>query len=318
MASLYRFLCRWAIVAGVAATVASLMAFGGQWWWYFELCTHFRPHYAAALGAAAIACWTLKHGRFAVLFGIGAMYNLALIVPLYVPAQRITATAEPVRLLLANVHVRNRRHASFLKLVEESSPDIIVTIEVNSRWLTALDTVANFYPYRIHHPREDSFGIAVLSRLPAELLEVRWIGPSDVPSVLAKFALGERGEFYLVATHPLPPVSAERAAERNEHLIAVGELVGTLDGPVVLAGDLNITSWSPFFRDLVAASKLRDSRRGRGIQPTWPGPCAWLGVPIDHVLVSHEVAILRREVGPQIGSDHRPVVVDLVVPPATP
>jgi endonuclease/exonuclease/phosphatase (EEP) superfamily protein YafD len=138
-----------------------------------------------------------------------------------------------------------------------------------------------------------------------------------VPSACGKFTLADGSELNLIATHPLPPIGAAYAAERNAQLQAVGEAAVDLDSPVIVAGDLNTTSWSPCFRDLLSTSQLRDSRRGWGIHPTWPGPLAALGIPIDHVLVSPEIEIVRRVVGPQIGSDHRPVLVDLSVPPAT-
>jgi endonuclease/exonuclease/phosphatase (EEP) superfamily protein YafD len=57
-------------------------------------------------------------------------------------------------------------------------------------------------------------------------------------------------------------------------------------------------------------SNLHDSRKGFGIQPTWPSDKPIFMVPIDHVLVSKEIRIQNRFTGPDIGSDHRPVIVD--------
>ena len=82
-------------------------------------------------------------------------------------------------------------------------------------------------------------------------------------------------------------------------------------GPVIVAGDSNTSAWSPRFRNLVAATGLRDAEVGQGWIGTWP---AWFRpalVPIDHVLVKGPVAVvdLRRE--PFVGSDHYPLVADL-------
>jgi endonuclease/exonuclease/phosphatase (EEP) superfamily protein YafD len=57
-------------------------------------------------------------------------------------------------------------------------------------------------------------------------------------------------------------------------------------------------------------SRLRDSREGFGIQPTWLSNKPLFMVPIDHVLVSEGINIHKRFTGPDIGSDHRPVIVD--------
>lgn len=69
-----------------------------------------------------------------------------------------------------------------------------------------------------------------------------------------------------------------------------------------------------FFRRLLARSGLIDTLRGRGYQPTWPGHFVPLWIPLDHCLVSPDLTVLDRRVGPHVGSDHRPVIVDLAFP----
>ncbi|MCU0878609.1 MAG: endonuclease/exonuclease/phosphatase family protein, partial [Pirellulaceae bacterium] len=81
--------------------------------------------------------------------------------------------------------------------------------------------------------------------------------------------------------------------------------------PLVLAGDLNLTEHSPYFRDLLRASGLADTRQGIGIQASWSPRVPLLSLPLDHVLVSRELAVVSRRLGPPLGSDHRPVVVQL-------
>ena len=78
----------------------------------------------------------------------------------------------------------------------------------------------------------------------------------------------------------------------------------------MLLGDLNATPWSPAFRSLLRNSDLRDSRQGFGIHSTWPSGTWIMRVPLDHILVSGQVAVHSRVVGPDVGSDHRGVVVE--------
>jgi endonuclease/exonuclease/phosphatase (EEP) superfamily protein YafD len=73
---------------------------------------------------------------------------------------------------------------------------------------------------------------------------------------------------------------------------------------------LNLTPWSPWWDALLEAGQLIDSRKGFGVHATWPANVWALMIPIDHVLVSQEVRVRRRRLGPALGSDHRPVVVD--------
>jgi endonuclease/exonuclease/phosphatase (EEP) superfamily protein YafD len=37
----------------------------------------------------------------------------------------------------------------------------------------------------------------------------------------------------------------------------------------------------------------------------------WFALPIDHTLVSPGVRVVQREVGPDLGSDHRPVTTTI-------
>jgi endonuclease/exonuclease/phosphatase (EEP) superfamily protein YafD len=204
-----------------------------------------------------------------------------------------------------------------LDLGADVSPDVLLVIEVNDSWIAALDQLSVSYPHRIVQSRRDCWGIALYSRLPFKQIEVRQIGSADIPSIFAQLEDRDGRSYYLIGTHPLAPVRVTNVELRNGQLEAIGELAASLDGPVILLGDLNTTSWSPYFRDLVKTSGLRDSRKGFGIQPTWPGGLGDFGIAIDHVLISPGISVRDRAIGPDIGSDHRPVIIELVVP-ATP
>lgn len=81
----------------------------------------------------------------------------------------------------------------------------------------------------------------------------------------------------------------------------------------MVLGDLNVTPWSHVFRDLLKRTGLIDSAQGWGIQPTWPSGAVLLRIPIDHCLHSPDVAIVNREIGENVGSDHFPVIVDFFI-----
>jgi endonuclease/exonuclease/phosphatase (EEP) superfamily protein YafD len=87
----------------------------------------------------------------------------------------------------------------------------------------------------------------------------------------------------------------------------------------VLAGDLNTSPWSPTNRRLLAGLGLVDTAAG----PWPPATRLWrelglprqLGAAVDRIAVSRGVAVERFVVGPEIGSDHLPVLADLRLPP---
>ena len=101
--------------------------------------------------------------------------------------------------------------------------------------------------------------------------------------------------------------------ERNKMFRQLGaEIARDADQPrTLLLGDLNCTPWSVWFHSLLQESGLRDSAIGHGLWPTWYAlPTILAGIPIDHALVGGQIEVLRRHVGPYLGSDHRPLTMD--------
>jgi endonuclease/exonuclease/phosphatase (EEP) superfamily protein YafD len=82
----------------------------------------------------------------------------------------------------------------------------------------------------------------------------------------------------------------------------------------IVLGDLNLTPYAPAFARLVQSSGLRDALDDRAWRPTWQASLWPLALPIDHVLVPRSGCVLDATIGPDIGSDHRPVLVTLRLP----
>jgi endonuclease/exonuclease/phosphatase (EEP) superfamily protein YafD len=148
--------------------------------------------------------------------------------------------------------------------------------------------------------------------LPVETV-VRPAAGADRPYVVAKVAAPGVTPL-VVGVHPASPSEdAEDSQERNHQLDHIGTTVKGVAGPVIVAGDFNVTPWSPHFRDLLATTGLRDAGAGQGWIPTWPIRLGPAGIPIDHILIRGQVAVAGLRRGPDIGSDHYPLVADLRV-----
>jgi endonuclease/exonuclease/phosphatase (EEP) superfamily protein YafD len=117
----------------------------------------------------------------------------------------------------------------------------------------------------------------------------------------------------VVASHPVPPISATNTSLRNQQVMELSRFLAGTEGPTILMADLNMTPWSPTFETLLDQSGLHNTGLGWGLQATWPAGVFLLRVPIDHVLVSPGVMVLNRMIGPHLGSDHLPVIIDLLV-----
>ncbi len=108
----------------------------------------------------------------------------------------------------------------------------------------------------------------------------------------------------------MPPLSRYDHSMRNRQLHTFAKAAKMAGLPAFVAGDLNATPWSNAFSKLDQAGL----RRATGLTPTWPAiGRGWMGIPIDHVLVTPHWSVVERRVGPNIGSDHFPVMVRIAL-----
>jgi endonuclease/exonuclease/phosphatase (EEP) superfamily protein YafD len=118
----------------------------------------------------------------------------------------------------------------------------------------------------------------------------------------------ENKKLTIFGAHPLAPLNFYLWKWRNEYTLELAEKLSQTDGPVIVTGDLNNTPWTHYFKQFIKRSGLLDASQGRGPLPTWPAGLAVL--PLDHCLHSKEVVIKKRQRGPDIGSDHYPLIIE--------
>ena len=296
--------------------VVSVAGFAGAWHWVLDLASHFRVQYALLLLAALFVGWLCRVRAAVLCLSAGCLAaQLGALLPFLVvsestPAPAATPSASALRVFLANVYTPNRSFDAMRRLIEHEAPDVVVLQETDQAWLEGLAELRATYPNRVEEARADNFGIAVWSRLKMANARIVRLGHAGVPSVIADIEHGD-ATLVLIATHPLPPAGRARSELRDEGLAQLARFAASEVSPVLVVGDLNCTPWSPHFRALLRDGRLRDSGEGRWVQATWPSWLGALGIPIDHVLYGAGLRVLRRWVGPAVGSDHRPLIAEV-------
>ncbi len=292
----------------LAVALVSVLGFFGGVWWPLDLFAHFKLHYALVALPFAVFLSVRRDGRGAVIGWVVVALNAGFVAPL---AWSPEATeGRGFRVLVANVNRDNLSFRSLAEVIVDTDPDVIGLVEVGDRWLEELQEVLVRYPYRSLHPRDDNFGVALYSRHEFLIDDV-------VPQPLTGFPTarvvarihGERVQFALL--HLPPPLNATWSRVRDLHLQQFARMRQNSEGRFVLMGDFNATPWSAGLRHLLRDAGMR--RAGRGILATWPSSFGALGIPIDHVLLHGSLGSRGVVVGPDIGSDHRPLVVDLLL-----
>lgn len=300
-------------VAAVLAVLGTIAGLFGQYAWWMDICSHFRVQYVACFAFAAVCCVVGKKKRWVWAAVVLAVVNVLPVAMFLIPPARTgPVSGASFRAILVNVNTERGNPSRVVEYITNMNPDIVVLEEVSDEWVKALGPIHGDYPVRKYVTRDDNFGIGVLSRVPCDTIQVEYFGDAEIPSIIAEFALGGR-RMTLVATHPLPPGGPAYSARRNVQLEKVAARIATLEGPVLLLGDLNVTPWSYYYRRFLKTSGLIDSARGRSICPTWPTCVPLVWIQIDHCFHSKEVVIRSRKIGQNIGSDHYPVEVNFIL-----
>jgi endonuclease/exonuclease/phosphatase family metal-dependent hydrolase len=180
---------------------------------------------------------------------------------------------------------------------------------VTPEWRHALAALENDLPHT-RAVASGRHGVLLMSRVPLTATDALSVDPRAETMLHARFFAGTR-EVDLFAVHANWPLGPRTTELRNLQLEALADHAARANGPFVIAGDLNITPYSPHFRNLLDRGRLRTAAGRRWI-PTWPTWFPPAAIQIDHVLVSADVGVQEFETGPRVGSDHLPIVADLV------
>lgn len=304
--SLRRILNALGILMGMAAAAGFL----GSWWWIFDACSHFRVQYFFGFLVIGVLFGCQKEKSRAGLAAVGAGINLLVVLPhlLETNPQSWSEGRPSLRILWWNVHSDNKNVQTLFDLIDKESPDMIALAEVNSDWKRSLDSLKKSYPYHFVEAREDNFGIALYARTPLAETQTLRCEPNGVPTLQTEIMLEGRA-FCLIATHPVPPVGSRYTQSRNRQLAWLSLLVKQMNRPTVVVGDLNTTPWNHAFKSLVQTARLN---RPAGVFPTWPANFPLLAIPLDHCLVTSEICVAQKRIDTNLGSDHKPLIVDLV------
>jgi endonuclease/exonuclease/phosphatase (EEP) superfamily protein YafD len=306
-----RWLTRGFCCGLVVVLLLSGLGYLGELHYLLELTTHFKVQYFVAACCALFLFGLKRKLGWAALSLIVVALNLMVILPWYFPAASAESASQlELRVLLANVNVKNRSFAAAIALIQKEQPDLVAIVETNRDWIQALDAVKPILPYALFSPTAEGFGVALYSKFPLEAIAIE--APQEFQDFHLAAQVNVAGKrVTAIALRPPPPKGATLTQIRNQELEIVANWVRSLDTPIIALGDFNTSLWSPFYQKFVDQTQLHDSRQGFGILPTCPSILPPLYIPIDHCLISADIQASHSRTGKLIGSDHLSVIADL-------
>lgn len=247
-------------------------------------------------------------------FHFGWILPYTILYPVEVKTSRHRYRANLIRIMTSNVLMTNRNVSGLLELVDTNKPDLLVTLETDLWWQEKLSVLESDYRYTVKCPLDNKYGMHVYSKLPLEDTAIQFLVEPDVPSIHALVELRSHIKVRVHFLHPSPPSPTENldSSERDAELLVVAKSVSDEHMPIIVTGDLNDVAWSATTRLFRKISGLLDPRIGRGMFNTFHADYMFARWPLDHLFHSEHFTLTHIERLPYFGSDHFPMLVELM------
>lgn len=292
-------------------------------------------HLAVTNATLAIALLTLRSRFWAAAGVIAALWNFALIWPAVFENTKAMladrpATGPALTVVSFDLSFDDPNPAKLVAFLGKSHADVIGLAGVTPEAKAALAQLKTAYPYGTDCIGKDRFcELMLLSKLPlrypfagkvgAKLTYVAsadfdWQGspvsiamthvvtpfvPADWPALVA----------FIPADDPSPLLAATPPLWQSMQTAAMAAYAHTLGKNQIIMGSFNSAPWS----DAQVAFRHATLLSSDGpLVPSWPAAAPMpLRVPIDPVFVGGALVLRNLEAGPELGSDHLPMIAQI-------
>ncbi len=303
----------------------SVVSWCASWYLFAEMLTHFIRQLTIGWCYLCIATLVVRNYKLLVVSVLMMGIFAVQIAPFYVQKSVTNAHDKqrvPLSMMHYNVQGNNPNQQGIVRWIEQLQPDVVLLQETSHAWQKWVERLKVIYPHQLTNYMSDSFfGAVLLSKYPLKNAKIEEMGEKWNYYFSAGVRIDATHEVQLYAIHTHPPFGEKGAAIRNRQLQHLVQHLAQVmsDNHVntrIVMGDLNITPYSPYFKEFLSQTGLQNSMLGYGIQNTWPTdlPLWLMGIAIDHVLVSSNIEVNARKLGEDLGSDHLPVLVKIYVP----
>ncbi|MCB0078541.1 MAG: endonuclease/exonuclease/phosphatase family protein [Anaerolineales bacterium] len=298
------------ILMGIAGllTLLTLLGFLGTLYWLFDVMAYWRLQYAVLLLLLTIGLFLLNHRRVARWLLLPMLLNVVALAPFFLPDDPPVGEGPTLAVLGINIQAETEDMAPLAALLQDEQPDVVVVTEAQPKHLKGLQQqLPDLYPYVVDETQEGYFGILVLSKRPIAAQQNHQLGINGHLSV--ELLMEWQGkEITIYGVHLHPPLSEWGTEQRDSERADLAMIIGGIEEPQIVVGDFNATPWTYTMSGLTKAGELRHATRGFGVWPTWWMGSRLIGLPYDHILISPDFVSEAFALGPDVGSDHLPVI----------
>ena len=243
--------------------------------------------------------------------GIAVAVYAATVASLYpslpfVRQEPESAGGKTLKLMQLNIAYTNRQFDKVMTLVDSEQPDVITFQEITRAAWPMLENLKQSYPTQLACRTKGVGNVVILSKWPST--QNNELTQCTENNRFGWLQLNMDGKLISVAGLHLYWPFPYFQPEQVESLLP---LLKDIPKPVVIGGDFNAAPWSANVSKIAAASQtdliagLRFSFR-----LTFSSWLSRFVLPIDHVMVP-KGAKARAVLGPNMGSDHLPVIATI-------
>ncbi len=315
----------WLYLAGVFG-VWMLFRWAGDRWWLATLLL-FGPRWFWALPLLLLAPLALLFKR--KLLWIHVPTTLMLLIPIMgfsVPWRTLGRhnTGKSIRVIDFNMDGANGDQDGFLRYIDKVQPDIIACEEFAAQ----PNILSSGLQQRGWHIDGSGGAIFFASRFP--ITSTICVPTVEKWRTLAAFYVVQtpEGNVNFVNLHLETPrwglealmqgrrsqiaPMIQNIARRWDESEEISARAAALHGPVLIAGDFNLPGDSAIFRD--NWSRYQDGFAVAGFGFGYTKFTRKWGIRIDHLLADQTWSVVSSYVGPDLGSDHHPVITEVQFP----
>lgn len=311
-----RLALAWAIAALALPTLLAAVATQLQGlWWGFDLLAHTRPQLALLLMLLAGAQVFALPRWPAAAWLAGTVVAAVPLLPLYWPAPPAAPGATPIAIAQVNLNRNYSDIPAVAAWLRSQAPDLVLLQEVTDENLAEIKANLGGYTVATVETATGSRGAAILVRdgfgeVTASILHPAHDPRQPMPQIAFEHDGVPLALLLFHTLHPFPAAhyAGQAAAYDTAATWANAQRLG--GSAPIIAGDFNSTTQGRLMQTLMARANLAPARFGHGVNGTWPDRLPpFLRLGLDGGLIPPELTSTAFVVGPDIGSDHRPILM---------
>lgn len=284
----------------------------GAWSTYADAFSHLFGHaLGGIIGSALALVWWRRAWVALVGVGLATLAVPAVFAWLATVEETVRPGPGEIKIVSLNTWHANGDLDRLQAYLEHEDADLVLLYEFGPTKQSLVAGLQGRYPFAAGCAESWDCSVAILSKHAyASSVAGRREEFDGPPRMVVTFGSGPR-PLTVIGAHMMRPIDGP-----NGHLKEMRRVAGiarSAPGPAIVAGDFNSTWWSHSFKVFREESGL--THMGRYL-PSWPSLSR--GLPpqlnIDHVWVSKELAVTEVHLGPDVGSDHRPLVAVVRMP----